>query len=663
MSAQPAPGPVFPEIDPDEVSSNPSGNRSFQDVASTFLSRRAALRGGTAAAAGFLVAGSLSGSAVASPPAHAAAAGKPETPGKPVAPGKPGSRGLLGFAPVPTSSDDAFTVPPGYETQVLIPWGTPLSPRGPKWRKDGSNTAAEQERQIGMNHDGMHFFPLGRGKEGNRRGLLVLNHEYVDQQLLFPDGPTEMTREKVAKALAAHGVSVVEVEERKGVWQVVESRYARKVTGTTPVEFSGPVKATHPKLRSNNAPMGTLNNCSHGVTPWGTYLTCEENWNGYFGTEDSSWSPTPEQARYGINAGGFGYRWHLADERFDVARNGNELNRFGWVVEIDPTNPKAKPVKRTALGRFKHEGCTVVESRGRVVAYSGDDQDGDYIYKFVGDGNWRAHRALGRSPLDHGTLYVAKFEDDGRGTWLPLSFGTGPLTKKNGWQDQADVLIRTREAADALGATKMDRPEWIAVNPKNKDVYCTLTNGTGWPGEANPRTPNPYGHIIRWAEKGKDHTATTFTWDIFVLAGDPAYDSSVDLNEDNIFGSPDGLWFDDEGRLWIQTDISNSSQNLASRGYDNIANNAMLAADPRTGEIRRFLVGPRGCEITGVITTPDRRTMFVNVQHPGEASAAWGSPSPANPRAVSNWPDFDPEGRPRSATVVIRRTDGGVIGA
>ncbi|MDB1088460.1 PhoX family phosphatase [Streptomyces sp. ACA25] len=652
MSAQ---RPAFPETDPDEISSNPSGNRSFREVVETHMSRRAALRGGTAAAAAFLSAGSLLGTG------QAAAVGRPES----MAGARPGSgkSGLLGFAPVPTSTADTVVVPEGYEVRTLIPWGTPLRPGGPAWRKDGSNTSAEQAQQIGMHHDGMHFFPLGRGREGNRRGLLVLNHEYVDQRLLFPDGPEEMTADKVAKALAAHGVSVVEIALVDGEWQVVDSRYARKVTGSTPVEFSGPVPADHPKLRAADPPAGTLNNCSHGVTPWGTYLTCEENWNGYFGTEDPSWRPTEEQARYGVSATGAGYRWHLADPRFDLAVNGNEPNRFGWIVEIDPKKPHSTPVKRTALGRFKHEGMTLTESRGRIVGYSGDDQNGDYLYKFVGDAPWRTHRARGRSPLDHGTLYVARFEDDGTGSWLPLVFGQGPLTAENGWEDQADVLLRTRQAADALGATRMDRPEWVAVNPKNRDVYCTLTNGAGWDGAVNPRKPNPYGHIVRWAEKNRDHTATMFTWDIFVLAGDPAYDGQVTLTDSSIFGSPDGLWFDADARLWIQTDVSNSSQTLAERGYDNIGNNAMLAADPRTGEIRRFLTGPRGSEITGVITTPDQRTMFVNVQHPGESSAAWGTPSPQNPRAVSNWPDFDPEGRPRSATLVIRRTDGGVIGA
>ncbi|WP_395108320.1 PhoX family protein [Actinomadura sp. SCN-SB] len=332
------------------------------------------------------------------------------------------------------------------------------------------------------------------------------------------------------------------------------------------------------------------------------------------------------------------------------------------MVEIDPFNPRSTPVKRTALGRIKHEGAVITESRGRIVTYCGDDQDGEYIYKFVGDAPWKSLRARGKSPLDHGTLYVARFDDDGTGAWLPLKYGVGPLTKANGWQDQADVLLRTRTAADAVGATRMDRPEWVAVHPDSNDVYCTLTNGTGWNNAANPRKPNPYGHIIRWTEHRGDNTATTFEWDIFMLAGDPEYDPRVELAAEDVFGSPDGLWFDADGRLWIQTDVSNSSQNRPDRGYDNIGNNQMLAADPRTGDLRRFLVGPRGCEVTGVVTTPDQRTMFVNIQHPGEDTAFWGTPTPANPRAVSNWPDHDPAGRVRSATVVIRKRDGGIIG-
>ncbi|GAA0964530.1 PhoX family phosphatase [Actinocorallia libanotica] len=630
-------------VDPDDIASNPSANRHIQDV----LSRRAIIKGGTvAAAAGFLTTG----------PAASAVAAEPR--GR--KPGRPDhGKGLLGFKAVPAGTADAVVVPEGYSAQVLIPWGTPLNSHGPRWKKDASNSAADQARQIGSNHDGMHLFPLTRDA-----GLLALNHEYVDTRGLYADGDEVLTKEKVDKALAAHGVSVVKIrrDRASGAWEQVDSPFNRRVTGSTPVRFSGPVSAAHPELRAAGDPKGTLNNCSSGHTPWGTYITCEENWNTYFGTEDASWTPSAEEKRYGVAAAGTPYRWHEADERFDLAKNRKEVNRFGWVVEIDPFAPRSAPVKRTALGRFKHEGATVTESKGRVVVYSGDDQDGEYVYKFVGQGRWRDWIRRGRSPLDHGTLYVAKFDDDGSGVWLPLVFGQGALTEANGWKDQADVLIRTRTAADAVGATKLDRPEWVAVDPKNKDVFLTLTNGSGNGGKAGPRKPNPYGHILRWAEKGGDNTALSFKWEVFVLSGDPAYDKTVKLGPEAVHGSPDGIGFDADGRLWIQTDISNSSQNLASKGYDNIGNNMLLACDPETREIRRFLVAPRGAEVTGLTFAPDGRSLFVNVQHPGESTPAWGEPTVDDPRAVSNWPDFDPAGRPRSATVVITRKDGGRIG-
>jgi uncharacterized protein len=440
------------------------------------------------------------------------------------------------------------------------------------------------------------------------------------------------------------------------------SRWARRITARTPMKISGPA-AGHPLLKTSADPdgrlvLGTFANCAYGATPWGTYLTCEENFNGYFAHPGEI---PAALKRYGISAKGAGYRWHEHDARFDVAANPNEPNRFGWVVEIDPWNPASTPVKRTALGRTKHEGATCTESKGRVVVYSGDDENGDYLYKFVGSAPWRKLRAQGESPLDHGTLYVAKFAADGSGEWLPLVHGTGPLTAANGWADQADVLIRTRMAADALGATRLHRPEWVAVHPDTREVFVTLTNGSGNSAPVNSgRDPNPYGHIVRFAEVSGDDTK--FHWDVFLLAGDPAYDPAVPAGQ-SPYGSPDGIWIDRDGVAWIQTDISNSSQNLASRGYDGTGNNQMLAACPETGELRRFLTGPRGCEITGVTMTPDQRTMFINVQHPGESTTFWnnqfGAPSTSNPSTVSSWP-FG--GRARPATVVIRKLDGGKIG-
>jgi hypothetical protein len=633
--------------DMDHDGSNHSGNLHLADIIDARLTRRSVLGGGLITASSF-----LAGSLLAPRRARATH-----------------SRSCrLGFSEVPVSPADELVVPEGYTWHVLVPWGTPLFGAGPAFAEDASNTAADQERQVGFNHDGMHYFP----QLGSWRGLLVVNHEYTDASQIYTAAqgsaitPDAVGREKVAKALAAHGVSVIAIRRRLDAsWiHVPGAPLNRRITGTTPMAFSGPVRADHPMLASSITPhpIGTLNNCAMGVTPWGTYLACEENWNGYFGTADPSWTRTPLEARYGVSAAGFGYDWHVAEPRFDLALNRNELNHFGWVVEIDPWNPRSTPVKRSALGRFKHEGATCSESRGRIVVYSGDDENGDYLYKFVGSAPWRALRLFGRSPLDHGTLHVARFREDGSGEWLPLVHGTGPLTADAGWIDQADVLIRTRMAADALGATRLHRPEWVAVHPRTGEVFVTLTNGTGNRAAANSgRDPNPYGHILRFREDPRDDTR--FEWDVFLLGGDPAYDASVPAGQ-ALFGSPDGIWVDPDGVVWIQTDISNSSQNRADRGYDGIGNNAMLAVCPETGVLRRFLTGPRGCEITGVITTPDQRTMFVNVQHPGESTTFWnnqfGTPSPDAPSSVSRWP-FG--GRPRSATVVIRRLDGGKIGS
>jgi len=655
--------------DTDDIGSNPTVNPHLDDMIRARLTRRAALGGAVAAGLTAFFAG---GAPAARAGTSATATAAPAAGSRLDAPAT--RRGpLLGFAEVPTSTADDVLVPPGYVAEVLIPWGTPLFGGVAPFAEDASNTAQDQEGQVGFNHDGMHYFPLQGGARGNRRGLLVVNHEYTDANQIYTAAegaaitPDDAGRAKVAKALAGHGVSVVEVQRlASGSWtHVVGSPYNRRITGTTPMAFSGPVSPDHPMLVSTitPSPIGTLNNCAHGYTPWGTYLAAEENWNGYFGTT-AAFTRTPLEARYGVTAAGFGYNWHVAEPRFDLAVNRNELNHFGWVVEIDPFDPASTPVKRTALGRIKHEGATVVQGTGgRVVVYSGDDENGDYLYKFVGDGPWRRRRAKGESPLDHGVLHVARFDGEGGGEWVPLVHGAGPLTPENGWVDQADVLIRTRLAADAVGATRLHRPEWVAVHTRTNDVFVTLTNGSGNKAPVNSdRDPNPYGHVVRITERRRDHAATTFAWDVFVVAGDPQYDPTVPAGQP-LFGSPDGIWVDADGRMWIQTDISNGSQNRAAAGYDRIGNNQMLAADPDTGEIRRFLTGPRGCEVTGVITTPDRTAMFVNIQHPGESTRHWnelnGAPSPANPTTVSSWP-FG--ARPRPATVVIRKLDGGVIG-
>jgi uncharacterized protein len=584
--------------------------------------------------------------------------------------------GAISFTRISVSTSDTVRVPDGYTANVFYRWGDPIGaasvPAGsPAWRADASNTAAEQELQAGMHHDGMHYFSLPDATDSAPRGLLAINHEYTDDGLLHIGGMEGWSADKVRKSQAAHGVSIIEVAFVNNNWEVVRpSKYARRVTANTAMRIAGPA-AGSPLMKTNadptgNTVLGTFANCAHGHTPWGTYLTCEENWHGYFSQPND---PNDLERRYGLSERGAGYRWADFDPRFDVTQTPNEPNRFGWVVEIDPFEPNAMPVKRTALGRFKHESAMLsIGPDNRVAWYMGDDERFEYIYKFVSRDKWNASdRKANSTLLDNGTLYVARFEKSGRGKWLPLVYGVGPLTLENGFANQGDVLIKTRLAADALGATPMDRAEWIAVHPKTREVYVTLTNNTdrGAPHRPktdgpNPRAGNRYGQVVRWRELGNTPTATEFNWDVFVLAGDG--DTRAPNRTGNIkgdlFAAPDGIWFDAQGRLWIQTDISTSVLNRDE--YAIFGNNQMLVADPVTGECKRFLTGPRGCEITGITSTPDGRHLFVNIQHPGETASERSDPT--KPQAISSWPD-GPEGvRPRSATIVIRKNDNGIIG-
>ncbi|MFC4726980.1 PhoX family protein [Coralloluteibacterium thermophilus] len=647
--------PPAPPIDFDNEDSNPSGNRHFADVLRVNRQRRALLRGGVGMAVGAGLLGHAGLAAAAAPPKGSL---------------KPAPT-ALSFEAVPVNRLDAITVPPGYTARAAFAWGEPLLAPYPAYRDGGLNSAAEQALQIGQHHDGMHYFPLESGPRGSAHGLLVMNHEYIDQATLHPAGATvdaegRRPQEEVDKEIAAHGVSVIEIERRGQEWTIVRGAYNRRITGATPMELAGPVRGSR-LARTQYSPdgtrtRGTLNNCAHGFTPWGTYLTCEENWAGYFVNTDAE--RPREHARYGIGAASR-YGWEARHPRFDASRRAddaggdfrNEPNTFGWIVEIDPTRPDSTPVKRTAMGRFGHEGIVFGTPRpGRPLAfYMGDDANNEYIYKFVSRDRYVPGRADG-SLLDHGTLYVARFDDDGTGEWLPLDiedagFRAAAAAAGVRFADQADVLVNTRLAADVVGATRMDRPEWGAVDPRSGEVYFTLTNNAArTPGDtdaANPRGPNPYGHIIRFSEDRGRHEATRFEWDLFLLAGPEGNSLGPDgeaLDADNILASPDGLWFDHNGLLWIQTDMSGSQ--LASGPF---GNNQMLVADPVTRRMKRFLVGPVGCEITGVVTTPDARTMFVNVQHPGESGS-------------SHWPDGAGR-RPRSATVIVTRDDGGVIGA
>jgi len=667
---QPLPPYPSENSDPDEPPSNRSDNPSFDSILERRMSRREVLTGSLNSVVAAIMLG-WSGGALADrsrflPPQ---AGGRPPFANDPV----------LGFDAIPTSTAVGVTVPPGYRAEPFVPWGTPIcyvDGRWPVYEPNGGNSGAEQECQVGYNHDGMHYFPLHQGPRGSAHGLLCINHEFVNANDLHPNGPTlgpdntRLVPDEVRKEVAAHGVSVIEIKKRShdGGWQVVQgSHFNRRITAGTPMELSGPVRGSD-LVKTRFSPdgtrtRGTVNNCAYGFTPWGTYLTCEENFQNYFVGSD----PQPrEQARYGIEGiPRFPLYWWTVDDdlyvRWDarLRRDGptedyrNEPNTFGWVVEIDPFDPDATPRKRTALGRIRHEGAWVAPAqRGQpITVYMGDDQRFEYIYKFVSRGRYFPETADG-DLLDDGTLYVARFNADGSGEWMALDINdpafrhavddavaTGKLER--GFADQADVLVNARSAADAVGATRMDRPEWGAVDPQTHEVYMTLTNNSRRAPDdtnpANPRGPNPYGQIIRWREHGNRNWATRFDWELFVVAGPQDDSRTLDgdsLDEGNVFNSPDGLWFDHNGILWIQTDGSDAPP---------FGNNQMLAADPRSGEIRRFFTGATDSEVTGVDITPDGRTMFVNVQHPG-----------------ADWPDGG-GARPRSSTVIVTREDGGTV--
>ncbi|WNU99127.1 PhoX family phosphatase [Enterobacter sp. DTU_2021_1002640_1_SI_PRY_ASU_LCPMC_013] len=649
---------VFKKEHSDEIS-NHSVNPVFSDVVSAFMSRRR-----------FLQMGMVAGAAVSFPylvkPENAfAAKANPSALSKAVS---------LGFTSIPVSTADTVTVPEGYVARPFYRWGDAVGIKGnlPEFKFDASNTTDEQAAQAGMHHDGMAWFSLPQGEENPTHGLLALNHEYIDNGMLFKDGTANWDLDKARKGQNAMGISVIEVEKDNVGWHVVRpSSFARRITVNTPMQLSGPARR-QALMKTASDPqgevvLGTMQNCANGQTPWGTYLTCEENWSDIFVKKAPR---NVLEKRYGISDSDESYRWNEVDERFSVDKTPNEPNRFGWVVEIDPYDPTSTPRKHTALGRFKHEGAAVtLAGDNRVVVYMGDDQKFEYIYKFISENKYDpSDRKANMQLLESGTLYVARFNDDGSGDWLPLIFGENGLDQSNGFDNQGDLLIKTRLAADTVGATKMDRPEWIAVDTHAKgSVYCTLTNNSdrGKEGKApvdaaNPRANNQFGHIMHWREEGADPSSAKFTWDILVLAGrtdsdDPEAKGSMQGAE---FGSPDGLSFDHRGVLWIQTDVSSSTIN--KKAYEGMGNNQMVATLPGTNEYRRFLTGPRGCEITGIAFTPDNRTLFINIQHPGEGGD--DITDPGNPRAISNWPDSRSDGRPRSSTVVITKSNGGIIG-
>ena len=613
--------------------SNNSGNRPFASVLKANMTRRNVMGGSLAVAA----------TAFLAPTANAGWGW-----------GRNKHKELVGFNPVAIADVVDTTMPTiseDYEYQVLAPWGTPIEPGITAEYNGDPNmrpTSSEAALQTGLGHDGMWFFPMDQrhgvahGKHYHMRndaGMLCVNHEYgTNSHALGKSAPE--TLEDVRLSQNIHGVSVLKVKKtRHKGWKLVKSKHSRRITVNTPVAFSGPAASSALLQNPNgNIALGTVNNCGAGATPWGTYLTCEENFNGYFGS-NGILTPTAEQERYGFSDSGFGYGWHMFDKRFDLTDDdyANEQNRFGWIVEIDPFDGTQKPVKRTALGRFKHEAIAIAESsNGRIAAYMGDDQRFDYCYKYVSDKAWKTALSEGESPLDKGALFVAKFNENGTGEWMELSIDNPVLAAR--FESQAEVLIYARVAADLLGATPMDRPEWTTIGTSG-EVFWTCTNNSQRTvaNAANPETPNSDGHIIRTRDTD-NHMGNTFTWDIYLIA-------STTRGTEGVFTDPDAAYADAYGRLFIGTD----------GGQPDGLQDQLVVFDTTkdTPEPKRLLVGVNSDEITGFTITPDQRTAFINIQHPGN-----GDPSATNFPAA-----YDGSTIPRDCTLVITRKDGGIIGS
>ncbi|GAB3506038.1 PhoX family protein [Amycolatopsis cihanbeyliensis] len=628
---------------------NTSANPYFGEILGA-VSRRGVLRAGAVVA---LAAGTLGTGRTA------AATTRPPAPG-------------TDFEVVRPNTLDAVVVPEGYEQAVVIRWGDPVLPGAPEFDFD-HQTAAAQERQFGFNCDFAARLPLD---PLGMHSLLVTNHEYTSERFMFRDYDEENpTEEQVRIAWAAHGLSVLLLSRKpfSGELAPRPSHLNRRITLRTPFRVTGPAAGSE-LLRTPDDPagtrvLGTMNNCAGGVTPWGTILSGEENFHQYFAHADQVTDPVRQRRleRYGVRGGASTRRWERFDSRFDLARQPNEVNRFGWVVELDPHDPYSTPVKHTALGRFKHECANVrLTADGRVVAYSGDDERFEYIYKFVSSGRMkrghgRAARGHNMTLLDHGTLYVGRFtgdspaseidgsgrlpadgEFDGSGEWIPLaeddrSFVPGMTAE--------EVYVFTREAADRVGATKMDRPEDIQVHPRTGRVYCALTNNTergqrGKEGatEPNPRDGNRHGQVLEFEE---DPLAIRFSWRLLLVCGDPdapdTYFAGFPKDQVSPISCPDNLAFDTWGNLWISTDSS------AALGFNDGLYVVPLEGASR-GHVKLFLTVPRGAETCGPVI--DDRVVTVCVQHPGELDGA-SADEPA-----SHWPDGG-DSQPRPAVVAV----------
>ncbi|PBB97600.1 PhoX family phosphatase [Mesorhizobium sp. WSM3862] len=641
---------------------NPTDNRTMGEIIAARFSRRDFLKGSLAVSA---IAATVSPLAlVAAVEARAAEVS------------------AFKFDELEAGIDDKHHVAPGYDADVLLRWGDPLFTDSPEF-DPAKQSAGAQARQFGYNNDYVGYIPIDGSAE---HGLLVVNHEYTNPHLMFPgivkivdkDGKkaaevAPLSKEQVDVEMAAHGGSIVEIRKEGGKWQTVrDGKLNRRIMSTTEMALSGPV-AGHDRVKTNADPsgtkvFGTLNNCAGGVTPWGTYVMAEENIHGYFSGElPEGHKEAANYKRLGIPEGA--YEWGAHYDRFNLAKEPNEPNRFGWVVEVDVNDPNSVPRKRTAMGRFKHEGAeSIVTKDGRVVFYLGDDERFDYVYKFVTEGTFNPNdRAANMNLLDEGTLHVAKFAEDGSVEWMPIVFGEGPLTAENGFASQADVLIETRRAADLLGATKMDRPEDIQPNAGNGKVYVMLTNNSKRKADqvdaANPRAANAFGHIIEIVEDGGDFAAAKGKWEVLLKCGDPAVADvgatfSTATTANGWFGMPDNCAVDSAGRLWVATDGQGPKATGRTDGLWAVDTEGAARATSKL-----FFRVPIGAEMCGPLFAPDDQTAFVAVQHPGDGGEDWeafGRPSYYEDPST-RWPDFKPDMPVRPAVVAITKQGGGKI--
>ncbi|MEE4379005.1 MAG: PhoX family phosphatase [Candidatus Competibacteraceae bacterium] len=666
----------------EDTPTNPCTEPTFGDVVNARLNRRAVLKGALTVTAA-LTTGSWA-ALLANRPAQAASDGTDE------------SGAGFSFTEIAHGVDTTHHVAPGYKAEVLIRWGDPVTAGAAEF-DPYQQTPEKQVAQFGYNNDFIGYIPLPLGSNNAEHGLLCINHEYTDEEVMFPglgkydDQHGDVTQTITEIEMACNGGSIIEVKKVAGKWQVVpDSGFARRITALdTEIAISGPA-AGHDRLKTSADPsgtrvIGTVNNCAGGITPWGTYLMAEENFHGYFWgdlakhpkdsavTGETTDHPEKENyARYGVPENR--YAWGKFHKRWNIHAEPNEPNRFGWIVEVDPLDPDSIPVKRTALGRFKHEGAeNIINKDGRLVVYSGDDQRFEYLYKFVSEGRFDANnREANQDLLDKGTLTVAKFNADGTLNWLPLVFGQGGLTAENRFNSQADVLIETRRAASVLGATPMDRPEDVEPNPITNKVYVMLTNNSKRKPDqldaVNDRAGNIWGQIVELTPPDGDHAAEVFRWDLLVKCGNPqdkavgaTWNTATSAN--GWLSCPDNGAVDHQGRLWVTTD-QGSAWSKVSGTADGVW--ALETAGERRGTGKLFFRVPVGAEMCGPRFTPDDKTLFVAVQHPAtdgtkafkgfERGSTFEDPA-------TRWPDFNDKMPPRPSVVVITKEDGGTIGS